>query len=122
MRNEPLDHMLLFGPPGLGKTTLSQIMATQMDVGIKIFTKLNISRGLPVPIVVRYDYHGNVPGARDRAVQHCQRVSDALDNRYQDLQSQGLLHTLMVAKDVNNSKPIEILGSSVSMQATQEAH
>ncbi len=36
MRNEPLDHMLLFGPPGLGKTTLSQIMAIQMDVGIKI--------------------------------------------------------------------------------------
>jgi len=36
MRNEPLDHMLLFGPPGLGKTTLSQIMANHMDVGIKI--------------------------------------------------------------------------------------
>jgi len=36
MRNEPLDHMLLFGPPGLGKTTLSQIMASVMNVGIKI--------------------------------------------------------------------------------------
>jgi len=36
MRNEPLDHMLIFGPPGLGKTTLSQIMAHEMDVGIKI--------------------------------------------------------------------------------------
>ncbi len=36
MRNEPLDHMLLFGPPGLGKTTLSQIMANVMGVGIKI--------------------------------------------------------------------------------------
>lgn len=36
MRNEPLDHLLLFGPPGLGKTTLSQIMANIMDVGIKI--------------------------------------------------------------------------------------
>ncbi len=36
MRNEPLDHMLLFGPPGLGKTTLSQIMAHVMDVQIKI--------------------------------------------------------------------------------------
>lgn len=36
MRNEALDHMLLFGPPGLGKTTLSQIMAHVMNVGIKI--------------------------------------------------------------------------------------
>ena len=36
MRNEPLDHLLLFGPPGLGKTTLSNIMAHVMQVGIKI--------------------------------------------------------------------------------------
>ncbi|MFC1843046.1 Holliday junction branch migration DNA helicase RuvB [Candidatus Dependentiae bacterium] len=36
MRNEPLDHLLLFGPPGLGKTTLSVIMAHIMGVGIKI--------------------------------------------------------------------------------------
>ncbi len=36
MRDEALDHMLLFGPPGLGKTTLSQIMAHVMGVGIKI--------------------------------------------------------------------------------------
>jgi len=36
MRNEPLDHLLLFGPPGLGKTTLSQIMAHVMNVDIKI--------------------------------------------------------------------------------------
>ncbi len=35
-RNEPLDHLLLFGPPGLGKTTLSCIMAHIMKVNIKI--------------------------------------------------------------------------------------
>lgn len=36
LRGEALDHLLLFGPPGLGKTTLSQIMAHVMNVGIKI--------------------------------------------------------------------------------------
>ena len=35
-RGEPLDHILFYGPPGLGKTTLSQILAAEMDVNIKI--------------------------------------------------------------------------------------
>lgn len=35
-RNEPLDHVLLYGPPGLGKTTLSNIIANEMNSNIKI--------------------------------------------------------------------------------------
>ena len=44
MRSEPLDHLLLFGPPGLGKTTLAQIMAHTMKTSIKICSGPMIER------------------------------------------------------------------------------
>ncbi|RIK47039.1 MAG: Holliday junction branch migration DNA helicase RuvB [Chloroflexi bacterium] len=43
-RGEALDHMLLYGPPGLGKTTLSNIIAAEMGVGIRITSGPAIER------------------------------------------------------------------------------
>lgn len=44
MRDEPLDHVLLYGPPGLGKTTLSNIIANEMGVSIRITSGPAIER------------------------------------------------------------------------------
>lgn len=44
LRNEPLDHVLFYGPPGLGKTTLANIIANEMGVDIRITSGPAIGR------------------------------------------------------------------------------
>jgi carboxysome shell carbonic anhydrase len=91
--------------------------AADLDVGIKIFNALNLSRGLPVPIVVRFDYASHVPGARARAVERCLRVGAALEARYPDLRAAGKLHTLLVVRDSDGGNGVEVVGSTVQHKA-----
>jgi carboxysome shell carbonic anhydrase len=78
--------------------------AADMDVGIKIFTGLNISHGLAVPVLVHFHYSSRVPGARERAVLRCKRVRKAIESRYARLHEQGLLHCQMAVSDLEGSE------------------
>ena len=95
--------------------------APDLDVGVKIFKGLNVSRDLPIPVVIRFDYSSSVPGARERAISDCQRVNAAISDRYSDLVRDGLIHTCLTIRDRSQTSPAEIVGSTLD-PAVQEAH
>ena len=89
--------------------------APDLDVGIKILSGLNVTRGLPIPVVVRFDYRGSVPGARERAIANGERVMAAMQNRYSDLFEKGLLHLLLSVRDRNHFVPSETVRSTITI-------
>ncbi len=59
-RNESLDHTLLYGPPGLGKTTLAQIIANELNVNIKVVSGPAIERSGDLAAVLSTLNEGDV--------------------------------------------------------------
>ena len=83
--------------------------APDMDVGIKIFSKLNVKHGLPIPLAIHFRYDSRVPSGRERTVERCQRVKAALEFRYRELATQGLLVSAMTVQDKRPGSPIELV-------------
>ncbi|MBW8369926.1 MAG: carboxysome shell carbonic anhydrase [Thiobacillus sp.] len=72
--------------------------AADLDVGISIFSRLNVSHGLPVPVAIHYRYDENVPGARERSVARCRRIKAAIEQRFPKLCQEGLLYCGMTVQ------------------------
>jgi holliday junction DNA helicase RuvB len=59
-RTEPLDHVLFYGPPGLGKTTLAHILANEMGVNIKITAGPAIERAGDLAAILTNLHAGDI--------------------------------------------------------------
>ncbi len=59
-RKEPLDHVLFYGPPGLGKTTLAHVMANEMNVSIKITAGPAVERAGDLAAILSNLHEGDI--------------------------------------------------------------
>jgi len=88
--------------------------AADLDIGIKIFTGLNLNNGLPVPVAIHYRYDSKVPGSRKRMIDKCQRIKAAIENRYPELAAQKKIICQMSLQDRPLGSVLEILDEAAT--------
>ena len=59
-REEPLDHILFYGPPGLGKTTLAHVLGNEMGVNVKVTAGPSIERAGDLAAILTHQRKGDI--------------------------------------------------------------
>jgi Holliday junction DNA helicase RuvB len=108
-RNEPLDHVLLNGPPGLGKTTLALIIANMMERKLKII--LGPSLGGPRDVVTLVLL---LPKSTDLFIDEIHRVRKATQEVLYPLLEDGILHSTLSSAEMP-VPPMTIMGATTNI-------
>jgi carboxysome shell carbonic anhydrase len=93
--------------------------AADMDVGIKIFKKVNMARGLPIPVFVHFRYDGRLPGSRERSVGRARRLTRAIRARYPELVDAGWLYLYATVMDRTPGCRLEEIGEADAASGEQ---
>jgi carboxysome shell carbonic anhydrase len=88
--------------------------AADLDIGIKIFTGLNLKRGLPIPIAVHYRYDSKVPNSKERTIEKCHRVKEAIINRYKELAANNNIVFQLSVQDLPLGSALEVINEEAS--------
>ena len=104
-------------PTGGATSAVKEEGAADLDVGVKIFTALNLRRGLALPMLVHFTYSSRVPGSRQRAIERGHRVVAAIRARYAHWDERGRLHARVAVSDRYGRERVAFVDEAVAAPA-----
>lgn len=111
-RGEPLDHVLLYGPPGLGKTTLANILANEMEVRIKTTSGPAIERSGDMVAILTQLQQGDILFI-DEIHRLSRVVEEVLYSAMEDFFVSWVMDKGLKARNMKLSlKPFTIIGAT----------
>ena len=112
IRNEPLDHVIIYGPPGLGKTTLAHIIAQEMEVTIRVTSGPAVERAGDMAAILTSLQQGDVLFI-DEVHRLNRVVEEVLYSAMEDFFLSWMVGKGLAARNVNlRINPFTLLGAT----------
>ena len=112
IRGEPLDHVIIYGPPGLGKTTLAHIIAQEMEVGIRVTSGPAVERAGDMAAILTSLQHNDLLFI-DEVHRLNRVVEEVLYSAMEDFFLSWMVGKGLAARSVNlRIKPFTLVGAT----------